>query len=473
MNEPQVVGSIDCCVIEASKENLQPLKKGRNVVQLAEALKNVTEKPFAMSEEYIKSNRDKFEANIHNYSGKDPLVPWLQYIGWTQETFVGGGKKSQLIPLLEKCTKAFQKDNIYKNDIRYLKVWITYADCIADPEDVFNFLTNNGIGLMLALFYQAWALVYQAKQKFGNAEKIISRGIEVGAQPIQSLKDMLHRIQMTSAKFILKQELDGKFEDQDNKIEGKYASTTSQQPKRQGLAARLETTTAAAIRPLINQAQPRTIEEQQQQRLLEIQQHNLFHQQQQISEQQRVVEQQRQAEEQKSHISKSSQTLKSATAPALSSTSLVKNNNFMVFDESSSAQQPSPSTISTSLSKMNNNVSSVSQSCLLSSASHAATTSTSNAIAIWNDLASEETKNQENTNVKTLWSAGGLQSQISNQNLKQVLSIDADTQVNNTHIFSSGINPPKKKSISVFVENIPASMKKSDIVISNSSQLRR
>lgn len=43
--------------------------------------------------ECLKEKRAALEDAIQNYKGEDPLLPWLSYIGWTQETFVSGGKR--------------------------------------------------------------------------------------------------------------------------------------------------------------------------------------------------------------------------------------------------------------------------------------------------------------------------------------------------------------------------------------------
>lgn len=49
------------------------------------------------------------------------------YIKWCQETFHSGGHKAEIVPLLERCTRELQKHEKYRNDIRYLRVWIQYV----------------------------------------------------------------------------------------------------------------------------------------------------------------------------------------------------------------------------------------------------------------------------------------------------------------------------------------------------------
>ena len=58
---------------------------------------------------------------------KADTVPAIRFIKWTQDTFKSGGHKAELFPLLERCTRELQADDRYKNDIRYLRVWIQYV----------------------------------------------------------------------------------------------------------------------------------------------------------------------------------------------------------------------------------------------------------------------------------------------------------------------------------------------------------
>lgn len=146
---------VDFEAFEGTKENLQPLKKGRNLA----ALKSLIDKEPKGTDEELELQRCAHEEKIKTYVGDDPLVPWLDFITWTQQAYSSGGVKSMLIQLLEKCTKEFQHDERYRNSDKYLRVWIIYADNLREPEDVFSFLQNNEIGQKRSLFYEAYALV--------------------------------------------------------------------------------------------------------------------------------------------------------------------------------------------------------------------------------------------------------------------------------------------------------------------------
>ena len=88
---------------------------------------------------------------IAEYNGPDPLETWhrrahdnsepmtakfldqkhqllhRRFIKWTQETFHTGGHQAELLSLLERCTRSLQSHEQYKNDIRYLRIWIQYV----------------------------------------------------------------------------------------------------------------------------------------------------------------------------------------------------------------------------------------------------------------------------------------------------------------------------------------------------------
>ena len=78
-------------------------------------------------------------------------------IKWTEQTFPTE-QNEELLPILEKCTVELQEDTKYQKDLRYLRVWMKYADAVdLDPSDVFKFLKANDIGQTHALFYECYA----------------------------------------------------------------------------------------------------------------------------------------------------------------------------------------------------------------------------------------------------------------------------------------------------------------------------
>ena len=50
-----------------------------------------------------------------------------RYIQWTEQNFPKGGKESNLSQLLQQCVSKFKDEESYKNDERYLKLWLKFV----------------------------------------------------------------------------------------------------------------------------------------------------------------------------------------------------------------------------------------------------------------------------------------------------------------------------------------------------------
>lgn len=55
------------------------------------------------------------------------FVSIYRCIKWIQEAFPQGGDYSGLVMIYEQCVRAFWDSDRYKDDIRYLKVWLDYV----------------------------------------------------------------------------------------------------------------------------------------------------------------------------------------------------------------------------------------------------------------------------------------------------------------------------------------------------------
>ncbi|XP_038897191.1 mitotic spindle checkpoint protein BUBR1 [Benincasa hispida] len=171
---------------ELFKENVRPLKRGRNVSILNNALKSHTDNHIKKS---LLENRRKLIEAIDTYEGDDPLQPWLECIKWVQEAYPAGGDFSGLVLIYEHCVRTFWHSDRYKEDLRYLKVWLDYAENCFDAEVIFNFLHANVIGTTHSAYYISYALHLESKAKTKAANDIFNLGISRNAQPIDKLKD--------------------------------------------------------------------------------------------------------------------------------------------------------------------------------------------------------------------------------------------------------------------------------------------
>ncbi|RHY08513.1 hypothetical protein DYB36_003889 [Aphanomyces astaci] len=168
---------------ELSKENVAPVHCGRNVDKLNVALAEVHSSSHHST---LQLKERELQDHIAAYTGDDPLTSWLEYYKWVQECFPSDMKKNSSV--LEQITHEFKGTKKYRNDVRYMKLWVTYADKVEKPLDVFTFLYKNKIGDKLALFYIAWAFLCEKCGKIKDAETIFNRGFVKNAEPRDTLR---------------------------------------------------------------------------------------------------------------------------------------------------------------------------------------------------------------------------------------------------------------------------------------------
>lgn len=184
---------IDFNVIETHKENIQALPSGRS----AKALHQLYSPPILgakaspATQDVHSAARREFEKELQNVDeADDPLEVYDRYVKWTLDAYPSAQStpQSQLLPLLERATKAFQASPIYKNDARYLRMWLHYIRLFSDaPREVFVFLARQGIGEGLALYYEEFAAWLENAGRWSQAEEIYKMGIEKEARPGERL----------------------------------------------------------------------------------------------------------------------------------------------------------------------------------------------------------------------------------------------------------------------------------------------
>ncbi|XP_052668040.1 mitotic checkpoint serine/threonine-protein kinase BUB1 beta isoform X1 [Harpia harpyja] len=168
---------------ELSKENVQPLRQGRVMSTLQEALAQQESSTHTA----VQLKRQEFESEIRFYSGDDPLDVWDRYIKWTEQMFPQGGKESNLAAILERAVKALNEQQRYYKDPRYLSLWLKFGDCCNEPLDLYSYLHSQEIGTTLALFYITWAEVLEARGSFKKADLIFQEGLQRKAEPLDKL----------------------------------------------------------------------------------------------------------------------------------------------------------------------------------------------------------------------------------------------------------------------------------------------
>lgn len=184
---------IDFNVIEDHKENIQALPSGRSAKALA-ALYSPPLTSTAQSNNAPDAHagaRAAFEEELALIDeADDPLDVYDRYVKWTLDTYPSAQStpQSQLLPLLERATKAFLSSANYNNDPRYLKLWLHYIRFFSDaPRETFVFLSRHGIGESLALYYEEYAAWLEHSGRWTQSEEVYKMGIEKEAHPAARL----------------------------------------------------------------------------------------------------------------------------------------------------------------------------------------------------------------------------------------------------------------------------------------------
>jgi hypothetical protein len=171
---------------EQSKENAAPLQRGRNVASLERGLQPRADDSEQQIRHFESLVRPSEAPHMTEMEEEDPLVHWLSYIKFYQNTFPSDMHEQFL--LMERCTRALVKMKHYANDDRFIGVCAKYADKTKDPGQVFKYLHQQKVGSTTALFWIAWAYVAEKDNDFPFAEQIFKKGLSKNAQPLQMLK---------------------------------------------------------------------------------------------------------------------------------------------------------------------------------------------------------------------------------------------------------------------------------------------
>ncbi|KAL2270115.1 hypothetical protein VTJ83DRAFT_2299 [Remersonia thermophila] len=181
-------------IIEDHKENIQALPSGRSARKLAElySASPLQPRPSPLSSKDVnESIRAEFEAELASINeADDPLDIYDRYVRWTLDAYPSAQatRESGLHTLLERATKAFVTSAQYKNDPRYLKMWLQYIGFFSDaPREAFVFLSRHGIGEGLALYYEEYAAWLETAGRWAQAEEVYKLGIEREARPAARL----------------------------------------------------------------------------------------------------------------------------------------------------------------------------------------------------------------------------------------------------------------------------------------------
>ena len=113
---------------EHCKENILPVKSGRKASALSRAFGQVSTEDNQLENERKEfENRISKSNNLEDLSEneEDPLSIWLEYYEWAKESFPSS--HTERLSVVQSATKIFRNTETYKQDERYLKLWVLYV----------------------------------------------------------------------------------------------------------------------------------------------------------------------------------------------------------------------------------------------------------------------------------------------------------------------------------------------------------
>ncbi|KLO13705.1 hypothetical protein SCHPADRAFT_873660 [Schizopora paradoxa] len=196
---------IDCDVLEASKENIQPLASGRRVTTLASVLAT----PHGQRDARLAATRARLRAQVDaalasedeeaddNDEPDEALPAYVHLVNWTVEHYPQGhSAESGILELLEEATRVLKERKGCKGDARYLRLWVMYARYVDRPEVIYEYLLANDIGTAWAALYEEYAMVLERDGRRTRADEIFLLGIARRAEPFDHLQNRHRDFQM-------------------------------------------------------------------------------------------------------------------------------------------------------------------------------------------------------------------------------------------------------------------------------------
>ncbi|KAE8373093.1 Mad3/BUB1 homology region 1-domain-containing protein [Aspergillus bertholletiae] len=188
---------VDFDIIENQKENIQSLPGGRSARELARIFspRGPEDKLYSPSPNDTRTVNDAirqdYEAELQAIGeSDDPLDIYDRYVKWTLDAYPSAQAtpESGLLPLLERAVKSFLTSPHYKNDPRYLRLWVHYIRLFSDsPRETFAFLARHQIGEGLALFYEEFAAWLEGAGRWTQADEVYRLGVDREARPVERL----------------------------------------------------------------------------------------------------------------------------------------------------------------------------------------------------------------------------------------------------------------------------------------------
>ena len=87
------------------------------------------------------------------------------------------GVSLELLTILEETCRKFKDDYGYRGDLRFLKIWLTYAQRVENPDHIYVYLLKHGIGTIYAHLYEDYATSLESKNRYDRLCDIFYTGL--------------------------------------------------------------------------------------------------------------------------------------------------------------------------------------------------------------------------------------------------------------------------------------------------------
>lgn len=179
---------------EDHKENIKPLKQGRNPFTLREIFHTDSSSlsSFKTRSFELEQKRKEWEIFIleqhqsTTHISEDPLKIWLQYVSWLENIYnINSQANRVVLQVLEQCIQQFMKEpffSLVKNDSRFVKqILLRYISQLSNTQqilDCFQFMYKNHIGRKEIKFYYEWCLALEELREYESALQVMEQAIQ-------------------------------------------------------------------------------------------------------------------------------------------------------------------------------------------------------------------------------------------------------------------------------------------------------
>lgn len=207
---------------DSQKENAAPRVDGKPAHEVHALAKQDGRAGRAGRAQHLQAKRAQLwhEAECSDQSAdSDPLTHWLRVLELDETEQPSMASGSSYIATLEHIANLFRDDHRfarkhgfshtrsisllqrisgcgfynclcrYKNDPRYVRVWIKLVRSVPEPADALAFMEARSIGEHLALYYECKAMFLEHRGAYSAADDALSLGIAREAQPLKRLQN--------------------------------------------------------------------------------------------------------------------------------------------------------------------------------------------------------------------------------------------------------------------------------------------